>query len=92
MAGERQKGRRKEWEHIMQKKTGILIVVAGVLLLLFTMNPMNIFRMFNSDFPLRPKINEEKTLAADDFRICPYRLEAPTLKSQKEMQTRLKSG
>ena len=34
-AGERQKGRRKEWEHIMQKKTGILIVVAGVLLFLY---------------------------------------------------------
>jgi lia operon protein LiaG len=53
----------------MQKKTGILIVVAGVLLLLFTMNPMNIFSdvQFGFSFDTK-KINEEKIVAADDFR------------------------
>ncbi|WP_127590270.1 DUF4097 family beta strand repeat-containing protein [Paenibacillus lautus] len=53
----------------MQKKTGVLIVVAGVLLLLFTMNPMNIFSDVQFGFSFNTKkINEEKTLAADDFR------------------------
>lgn len=53
----------------MQKKTGILIVVAGVLLLLFTMNPMNIFSDVQFGFSFKTKkINDEKTFAADDYR------------------------
>lgn len=54
---------------VMQKKTGILIVAAGVLLLIITMNPRNIFSGINFGFSFDTKeINEELTFDANDFR------------------------
>lgn len=53
----------------MKKRTGYLIVAAGVLLLIFTMNPRNIFSDVHFGFSFdTKKINEETTLAADDFQ------------------------
>lgn len=53
----------------MKKSTGFLIVAAGVLLLIFTMNPRNIFSdiQFGFSFDTK-KINEEQTLDANDYR------------------------
>jgi len=53
----------------MKKRTGYLIVAVGVLLLIFTMNPRNIFSdiQFGFSFDTK-KINEEQTLDADIYR------------------------
>lgn len=53
----------------MKKSTGFLIVAAGVLLLIFTMNPRNIFSdiQFGFSFDTK-KINEEQTFDANDYR------------------------
>ncbi|EGG32114.1 DUF4097 family beta strand repeat-containing protein [Paenibacillus sp. HGF5] len=53
----------------MKKRTGYLIVAVGVLLLIFTMNPRNIFSdiQFGFSFDTK-KINEEQTLDANDYR------------------------
>jgi hypothetical protein len=73
-------------EPSVQKKTGILIVMAGVLLLLliFTINPMSIF----SDdqfgfFSGTKKVNEEKTLAAYDVRELILQTEDSDIKVTK---------
>lgn len=53
----------------MKKRTGFLIVAIGVLLLIFTMNPRNIFSDIQFGFSFdNKKINEEQTLDADIYR------------------------
>ncbi|KOR89156.1 DUF4097 family beta strand repeat-containing protein [Paenibacillus solani] len=53
----------------MKKKTGVWIVVAGVVLLLLMMNPWNIFSDVQFGFSWESKkINEEKTWAANDVQ------------------------
>lgn len=53
----------------MQKKTGLLIVAVGVLLLIITMNPIKIFSGINFGFSLdTQEISEGQTFDANDFR------------------------
>lgn len=52
----------------MKKRTGVLIVVAGVLLLIFMWNPMNMFPNVNFGFSFSTKeIHDEQTVSSEDF-------------------------
>lgn len=51
----------------MKKRTGVWIVIAGILLLLFIVNPQNVFPNVQFGFSWdSKKIHEEKTWAADE--------------------------
>lgn len=53
----------------MQKKTGILIVAAGVLLLIFTLNPMKLFSDIRFGFSFETReIDDQQSFEAGDFR------------------------
>lgn len=53
----------------MQKKIGLLFIAAGVLLLIFTMNPMKTFSGIHFGFSIGTRgIDDEQTFDADDFR------------------------